>query len=89
MGRVEGKTALVTGGASGIGRASAIMLAREGARVAVSDIDLDGARAVADGVLEGNSRTFRAPKPQPAPHTLPGRPSIDPFGLNLPPFFKF
>ncbi|MBS27472.1 MAG: 3-beta hydroxysteroid dehydrogenase [Alphaproteobacteria bacterium] len=53
MGRVEGKTALVTGGASGIGRASAIMLAREGARVAVSDIDLDGARAVADAIGDG------------------------------------
>ncbi|HCP01362.1 MAG: 3-beta hydroxysteroid dehydrogenase [Alphaproteobacteria bacterium] len=47
MERVSGKIALVTGGASGIGRASAIMLAREGARVAVSDINLDGAREVA------------------------------------------
>ena len=47
MERVGGKIALVTGGASGIGRASAMMLAREGARVAVSDINLDGARTVA------------------------------------------
>ena len=50
MERVSGKIALVTGGASGIGRASAIMLAAQGARVAVSDIDLDGARAVADEI---------------------------------------
>ena len=39
MGRVEGKVALVTGGSLGIGRACSIMLAREGARVAVTDID--------------------------------------------------
>ncbi len=39
MGRVEGKVALVTGAASGLGRASAAMLLREGAKVCLSDID--------------------------------------------------
>jgi len=39
MGQVEGKIALVTGGASGIGEACAETLAREGARVVISDID--------------------------------------------------
>ena len=47
MGRVSGQTALVTGPASGLGRAFAILLASEGARVAVTDIDLAGARTTA------------------------------------------
>lgn len=47
-GRLDGKRALVTGGASGIGRAAAQRLRAEGARVAVLDLDLDGARDVAD-----------------------------------------
>ncbi len=46
-GRVEGKIALITGGAQGLGEAAARMLAREGARVAITDINADGAAKVA------------------------------------------
>ena len=44
-GILDGKVALVTGGASGIGQATAVVMAREGARVAVAD------RAEADVVV--------------------------------------
>ena len=51
-GRVEGKIALITGGAQGLGEAAARMLAREGARVVVTDVNIDGARAVAHSINE-------------------------------------
>ena len=49
--RLVGKVALVTGAGDGIGRAIALSLAREGASVAASDIDVDKARETA-GIIE-------------------------------------
>jgi len=48
--RVAGKMAFITGGASGLGRASALMLASEGAKVAVTDINAEGAVGVAEEI---------------------------------------
>jgi NAD(P)-dependent dehydrogenase (short-subunit alcohol dehydrogenase family) len=46
----ENKVALVTGGASGLGRATCLALARAGARVVVADIDEESGRAVAENI---------------------------------------
>ncbi len=47
MGRLEGKAAFITGAGAGIGRATAILFAREGVRVAVADINLAAAEETA------------------------------------------
>lgn len=48
--RLENKVAVITGGAQGIGRAIALGMAREGAKVVVADLQLEKATAVADEV---------------------------------------
>ena len=56
MGRLEGKTALVTGAASGIGLQTSIRLAEEGARVMMTDINLEKVRQQAEKI--GANATF-------------------------------
>lgn len=50
--KLKGKAAIVTGGGSGIGRATALALGLEGARVAIADIAAENARQVRDEVAE-------------------------------------
>src|SRR5436190_9221122 len=58
MGRVEGKAALVTGGASGIGRAAAKALAVEGAAVGIGDVDEAGGQRTAQDIREAGGDAF-------------------------------
>jgi NAD(P)-dependent dehydrogenase (short-subunit alcohol dehydrogenase family) len=52
-GRLEGKRTVVTGGGSGIGRATALRFAQEGARVSVIDLDQDAVRETAAEIVGG------------------------------------
>ncbi len=56
--RLKGRVAIVTGGASGIGRASAIRLAAEGAAVAIGDLSEPGAQEVAAEIEQAGGRAF-------------------------------
>src|SRR5919205_664259 len=58
-GRVEGKVALVTGGASGVGRATALTFAREGAKLVVADMNDEGGHQTVHMIMEnGGESTF-------------------------------
>jgi NAD(P)-dependent dehydrogenase (short-subunit alcohol dehydrogenase family) len=60
--RLADKVALITGGGSGIGKASSLLFAKEGAKVVVVDLKLDTAEATADEIRKagGDAKAFAA-----------------------------
>ncbi len=56
MGRLDGKVAIITGGASGMGRATSILFAGEGAAVVVADLNKDGGEATVRDCKENGGR---------------------------------
>jgi len=58
MTRFQGKVALVTGGASGIGKATSLRLAREGAAVVIADINADAGQSVVDEITTAGGKAL-------------------------------
>ncbi|MCH6555062.1 MAG: glucose 1-dehydrogenase [Chloroflexi bacterium] len=57
-GNLEGKTALVTGGGSGIGRSASLAYAREGARVVVADVNVEGGEETVQRIKEAGGEAI-------------------------------
>lgn len=70
MEAVAGKVALITGAGSGIGKQTALLFAREGARVVVSDINENDGKAVADQIINagGEAIFIKADTAKPEDH---------------------
>jgi NAD(P)-dependent dehydrogenase (short-subunit alcohol dehydrogenase family) len=86
MGRLDGKVALITGAAGGIGRVAAELFAREGARVVIADVvEMEG-KAVVDAISEagGHAAYVRADVSDPEQAAAMVRFALDTFdGLHV------
>lgn len=61
MGKLDGKSAVVTGGGRGIGRSVALKLAAEGARVVVNDLDAEPAKSVVEEIVAAGGQAVAYP----------------------------
>ena len=77
MGLLDGKAAIVTGSARGIGRATAEMFVREGAKVLINDLDADVAEQAASEI-DGETAVFAGDLTKPTPPTSWSRPGSTP-----------
>jgi NADP-dependent 3-hydroxy acid dehydrogenase YdfG len=57
-GRLKGKVAIITGAASGIGKATAVLFAKEGAGLALADMDTAGLEEVANHIAEAGGKAI-------------------------------
>ena len=60
-GILDGKVVAITGAGRGIGREIALLCAREGAAVAIADVNLDGAKQAAEKLIETGARALPIP----------------------------
>src|SRR5688572_8216374 len=79
MGLLDGKNAIITGSARGIGRATAELFVSEGARVLINDIDGDVAEQ-ASGEIEGETAVFSGDLTEPGVPDELVKKAIDEFG---------
>ena len=58
MDRVKSKVAIITGGASGLGKSSAILLAREGAKIVITDLDEENGNEVVQQIKDNGGEAI-------------------------------